>query len=1711
MSPVSPNTGDTCQQFAIVGHSCRFPGGANDPVSLWQLLSDGVDASTEIPKRCFDIDAVYTDAADRSSGFRRMGVRKASVIQDAECFDPTFFNISRREARVMDPQQRQLLQVAHEAVEASGYCPTSPTPSTDPEHFAVYVAAATDDYVANLASQEVDVFYSPATLRAFLAGRISHHFGWEGPSLVVDTACSSSLVALHTACRAIASNDCRSALVCGVNVITSPLTMLGLYRGHFLSKDGRCKTFDASADGYGRAEGVAAFVVKSLQDALDDGDHIEAVIRASAMNQSGLAKSITHPDKSTQMKLFQRIHLDSGVPPSQVSYIEMHGTGTKAGDRCEMSSVAAIYGSGEGPLYIGSVKANMGHAEAAAGFAGLAKVLSMLRTRQIPPQISLKKLNPELEPFVSQSRIKVSPDAAQWSAPEAETRFALVNSFGAAGSNASVLLQEWDGQVLPRYSPTAATPAASGLVFCLSAKNRNALVKLLDGFIEYTERAAAAGLEDLTVERLCYATAARRIHHRGHRLAIPVDPTIGLAAFIDVLKQAKPISLEAPKLPAQPPALFLLLPGNGQLTPAAILAQLRQSPVLDAAFRTVLVDLHDEGASKALAAIAEAPEQLPAQLHNVVAFAYSVALARQWQQLGVTSLHLVAAHLGSLAVAQHALGDVPLEAAFAEWKRCGDCATDPKIIPLRGGPSSCISAGGFVLLNNQLAVAAQPTLASEAKGLVANSSPQPYHQLLAQLWEAGLTIDFARAFHHFARANLPLLPLHTFASERFWVPYEGTAAAATGPAPHSVARSAPPARSATLVPQEPRTSTDAATAYAIEPHPSSDPNGVAYALDLSSVRAEIMGHLVAGRGMCPASVYHELAFTSAAASAGLRPGSFSVALRNARYTAPLVYDEAAAHPGRLICQLVRKEAEPSSTSPRGATFAVTVSSVKGKGQSPPTQHFVGEVVVAEGEAMTPEGSASLTAAASILLASCKTSHTEAVETAKLYAHFASKVVAYSSMYQTIERFQATEDGFQAVATIKTGKLSATNDNGKPWSLNPVLQDTMLHACGYLAHTCPVAVEGAAFIAQSLGQFYTLGGTAARRSDSVRQVVVLTTWDESRASLLCKAVALDAKDEVVAVIQDLAFKRINHRAFGAALSAVKTKQDSHTTQSSSPAQHPSSSVLSALRDKIIAIVAQGTGLPIAKIEGNQTLEELGVDSLLYIEIISAMGRILPSSAASTIGEELSPMDTVDALVAACQSIIVRTGATLGDDGLQAARPAGGEAAPLQHAEATGTAAPVSAAKVHDVALGILAKVLGCDEGQLQENRTSSLADLGLDSLGAIELAEGLSNRLGVGRDAADAYAACESLDAFLEGVTKEAQAAGSLPGVDGSFCDDHSGVQGQTALQDATSAKSTIHDQLRPSDISFLRQALRMESNPTLIRRGGQHNGKRAPVFFCADGSGVPASVLSLPSVQSRDIWTLSHADFFDSPGRGTLSIVEHAALLADAITAAYPHGPLIMAGWSFGGILAWEIAHQLRSTAGREVLGTVAIDSPCPLGHTPLDASVIDSLIPPAAQDSQAQGEEGMVQTVRELMRASFHKAGAAIAAYARHSEASCDGDRLRTTALQAALSGRGGKATSLSLALLRSEDDYRPSKENQRAALGSSGAFDWLTKRTSTARQASAALGWEKVGAGPAVCLAIPGSHFTPFARRNVGAVSDALEQCCARFEARVGGGQLS
>ncbi|RYO74225.1 hypothetical protein DL763_010640 [Monosporascus cannonballus] len=538
--------------IAIVGISANYASGKG-AAKFWEALEQGKSAVSEIPKSRFDLSNYYSTDSTKA-GPRKFGVKYGNFLQDPYEFDPAYFNVSPREAKSMDPQQRLLLQASLDALEDAGYVPDS-TPSFQRDTFGVYVGVATGDYVDNL-RDEIDVYYSPGTLRAFLAGRISYAHQFHGPSMVFDTACSSSLVAIHNACVAISSGQCTAALAGGVNTITSPDMYLGLARAHFLSSTGQCKPFDAAADGYCRGEGCGLIVLKKLSQAIEEGDHIYGVIRGTSLNQCGTAKSITHPDAGTQSALFKQVLRSSKTSPESISVIEAHGTGTQAGDYAETSSLKAVFGPRppSSPLYLGSVKGNIGHAEAASGVAGLTKLLLMMENGKIPPQASHKQINPRLAENLSCGLV-IPTEALKWESMSSRApRRALLNNFGAAGSNAVLVLEEYHvGHRRARNKMKLLDSTRSRHILNLSAKSEQSLEKLRGNYIDYLERNGGIAPLDL-----CYTANARKFDYVSHRLSVTGKDTMEL---LDQLRRTTIFKKKTPNSDRK--STVFVFPGQG--------------------------------------------------------------------------------------------------------------------------------------------------------------------------------------------------------------------------------------------------------------------------------------------------------------------------------------------------------------------------------------------------------------------------------------------------------------------------------------------------------------------------------------------------------------------------------------------------------------------------------------------------------------------------------------------------------------------------------------------------------------------------------------------------------------------------------------------------------------------------------------------------------------------------------------------------------------------------------------------------------------------------------------------------------------------------------------------------------------------------------------------------------------------------------------------
>ena len=539
---------DTLYKFpessiAVVGAACRCPG-ANNLEELWDLISAGESRAEEVPLQRIDIPGSFRSRLSQDANVTGKQRYFGNFLDQIDCFDNTFFGISQREARAMDPQQRILLETAVEAMESSGYLRRHQRDSGDP--VGCFIGACYVEYTENTCTNAPTAFTAVGTINAFLCGRISHHFGWTGPSEVLNTACSASLVAVHRACKAIQAGECPMALAGGVNVLTGVHNFLDLGKAGFLSPTGQCKPFDSAADGYCRGEGVGLVVLKPLSRAVVDGDQVLGVIPGTATTQGGLSSRITVPSLSAQVSLYQKVLDAARMKSSQISYIEAHGTGTQAGDPREVASISKVFGESQKGhcIPIGSIKGNIGHLEVAAGIVGLIKVLMMIKKGTIPPLASHKDINPRLGDLNAQG-LKIPLDFEPWTV---NFRAAMINSYGAAGSNAAALLCQ--GPFLNSQMVRSTMPQNQEYPLFLSAASRNSLlmgIATLDKYLKEMDSRIAIG-------DLAFTLSEKRAHLQYRWTAIVSD--------INTLQQSLKAIEKPIEAPQQPKKVVLVFSGQ---------------------------------------------------------------------------------------------------------------------------------------------------------------------------------------------------------------------------------------------------------------------------------------------------------------------------------------------------------------------------------------------------------------------------------------------------------------------------------------------------------------------------------------------------------------------------------------------------------------------------------------------------------------------------------------------------------------------------------------------------------------------------------------------------------------------------------------------------------------------------------------------------------------------------------------------------------------------------------------------------------------------------------------------------------------------------------------------------------------------------------------------------------------------------------------------
>ncbi|HEY9405602.1 MAG TPA: type I polyketide synthase, partial [Pyrinomonadaceae bacterium] len=644
------------EPIAIIGLGCRFPG-AKNPAAFWELLRNGVDAVTEIPADRWDINEYY-DEDPKVVG--KMNTRWSGLLDQVDKFDPYFFKISPREAPYVDPQQRLLMEVAWEALEDAGQVPEKLAGTNT----GVFIGIMTNDYsLQTTTDADLVNFYSvPGVSYCIAANRLSYFFDFHGPSMAIDTACSSSLVAVHQACRSIWSGESTLALAGGVNVILSAEGTVWYTKGGLMAPDGRCKAFDARANGLVRGEGAGIVVLKPLSQAVADGDPIYALIHGSAVNQDGRSNGMTAPNRFAQEAVMRTAYRRAGISPGQVRYVEAHGTGTALGDPIEAMALGTVLATdrpADDYCAIGSVKTNIGHLEAAAGVAALIKVSLMLKHRTIPASLHFETPSP-LIPFETLP-IRVQQETAPW--PEQTgAAYSGINGCGFGGTNAHLVLGEAPATAVSTEGSEETISENKPQLLSISARTREALKASAQAYRDYL---ATEGQAD-SLRDICYTAGVRRSQH-DYRLSLVGETHEALRENLETYLRGEsvPAISTGRVLPSATPKAVFVFSGQGSQWLGMALQLFRQEPVFRASLERCEQELskyQDWSVIEQLKAGAEDSRLQEGEIVQPCLFAVQVSLAALWNSWGIVPAAVVGHSMGEVAAA-HVAGALNLEDA----------------------------------------------------------------------------------------------------------------------------------------------------------------------------------------------------------------------------------------------------------------------------------------------------------------------------------------------------------------------------------------------------------------------------------------------------------------------------------------------------------------------------------------------------------------------------------------------------------------------------------------------------------------------------------------------------------------------------------------------------------------------------------------------------------------------------------------------------------------------------------------------------------------------------------------------------------------------------------------------------------------------------------------------------------------------------------------
>ncbi|THU92749.1 polyketide synthase [Dendrothele bispora CBS 962.96] len=1726
--------------IAICGMSIHMPGARNTN-ELWELLEKGINTVAEIPEDRFKISEY--NPATSSNTKRTMKAKTANCIDGVDEFDNQFFKISPREAKSMDPQQRILLQTTYEALEDAGYVPDS-TPSFRRDTFGCFVGVATHDYIQNL-RDEIDVYYSTGTLKAFLSGRISYAMQWGGPSAVVDTACSSSMVAVYQGARALMNRDCNAAIVGGVNIFSSPDMFLGLDRGHFLSPTGQCKPFDASADGYSRSEGCGIFVLKRLDDAIMENDNILGVIRGVEVNQSGLAHSITHPHAPTQTSLFERLLDKSGIPAERINVVEAHGTGTQAGDPVEMESLRKVLchqRTAQNPLHIMSIKANIGHLEAASGAAGLAKLLLMFDRKIIPRQISLQNLNPRID-ALENDNTRVNTTHVSWEpSHEGQTRIALLNNFGAAGSNAAAIIEEY---VSP--SPAAVDPTAEFL-FGLSAKSEKALQDLKSRFVEWLSSSAS---DKLRLADIAYTTTARRQMY-SHRICVTASSKNELIQNLS--------SAAIQKSPEGHARVVFVFSGQG----SQYLGMGKALYERNTAFKEVIDDCHafliDKGFPGVLPILTSSGESSGLtkleefEAYQAAIFALEYAIARLWISWGLSPFAVIGHSLGEYAALviadvislEDALTLVASRVRFmvqkCETDTTGMMAVSMSATEIRelvrgsilfsdisvsciNSPSDCVVSGpkesltelkkylddskrcksvilsvpfGYhssamdPLLDDLTQVAEQMCIRSPMIPIVSNvfgqlvmpgddgffnagyfarhcaepvqfetgvrsmlSTPSfeevdawleigPHASLLpmlksnplsaskgvfltslrkhknpwstmmiaaSQLYTCNARMSWRTMFSHIPSVSCVSLPHYPFSKSKFWVAFKEASPAAVE-LPLEAVKSLP--------------SVDSAVLESWLQYPSSENGMVAiFETPISKLSKFITGHSVGGHPLCPASVYIEQVFSGVRAAeqhTHKARDKTHVNIRKLKFVNPLVYNPEVA---RTIVTKITLDQESGH-------FTIS-SHTSSDGKE--TVHVQGEYRVQSDSSTTKKLSKCLpvvTRRAAAVRESRNGEEPEIFSRRTAYEVIFPRVVAYSREYHTMQSLTVGVDGMEGSASVKLPG-DHLKDN---FVVHPVFMDTLLHTPGFVSNL--QGGDGDALICAEVGSVKVVPELIDSAASYTVYCSIALLEDGNLRLAEAFAVRQGEQAQVVAHMKDIHFRRVRlaslKKGLGIAAGAPATQPETAVPQSKVTARHaprpaPAVQVLSEspvrpsqpaidVHDAVLRIVSETCAVASAKVKDDTDLSSLGVDSMMFIEILEKLKQSFTNL--NVDPQAFQTCHTVSEMVHSVSSALPATPVLSQKSEVVAVK---------REEEARIVEGKSERTEQLDLKQ-ILASVLDMDAKNIPDD--ADFDSLGLDSLSAIEALKAF--KVALKMDLPDDYFTLHPTIKAIQFdlLNREGRRPSSLT---------------NTPFPEAK--LETI-----PALSESVIRALKLDSTPVTIQKSLSN---RLPLFVIHDGSGL-INYYERLSPLGRVLKGIHNPHF--STATPWTDIRQMASSYADLI-AKSGEKSILIGGWSFGGVAAYETSLQLQKR-GVTVRGIVLIDSPSPVNHVPLSESLIEAVVELDRRTSSDLGR---------LVKSQFRLNSALLGNYdACESSGMCP-----------------------PIVLLRSSEGFKSER------VASSKIPSWLAER---GNPKDAVVGWEKLTGSSIKIIDIPGNHFEPFKPHNIEHTGKAIAEACIHFE---------